>query len=158
MIPSKPEPRKRVSLKNSCTHFTVSFPIFSTGGLPFVLRFQTSAVKMCTMIEPPTGYLVITNDCSDLFCKNSLNQIVNIATRKCLSTRNPTQRGLNVAISDKCNNMSVIREVPGGVQLVAKSWHMHPEHTHQNPPAGTRVLFWDYGMHLFYFEYKKNFP
>ena len=109
------------------------------------------------MIQPSTGYLVITNDCSDLFCKNSLNQIVNIASRKCLSVRNPSGGGGDAAISDVCNDMAVIREVPGGVQLVAKSWHMHPEHSHENPPEGTKVVFWYSGMYFFYFEYKSDF-
>ena len=99
----------------------------------------------------------MTNDCYELFCKNSQNQIVNIATRKCLSAVNPTLQSAYIALSDECNDMSVMREVTGGVQLVVKFWHMHPEHTHSNPPPGTKVLFWYKNKHWFYFAYKKFF-
>ena len=111
---------------------------------------------MCTKIDQ-SGFLVLTHTCHDLFCKNSLNQIVNIETRNCLSVRNQHGSGADVAVSTTCNEMSVFREVDKGVQQVATVWHMHPQENHFNPPKGTKVVVWISGSYWFYFDYKNYF-
>ena len=132
------------------------FSHLSLGSLPFILAFRVNSVRMCTKIDH-SGRLILTHTCHDLFCKNSLNQIVHIATRTCLSVRNQHGSGADVAVSTICNEMSVFREVYRGVRQVATTWHMHPYTSHDNPPEGTKVVIWSTNVHWFYFAYTNYF-
>ena len=62
-----------------------------------------------------------------------------------------------MAISTTCNEKSIFREVYKAVQQVVTTWHMHPQHSHDNPPEGTKVVVWITGSYWFYFDYRKDF-
>ena len=112
---------------------------------------------MCTMIHPSNGYLVLTYDCFDWFCSNSLHQIFHVATKKCLTLEQTSNSGGYLSLSSNCVHSPAIREVDQGVQLVQSQWHLHPEDMHENPPPGMKVTAWHAGKHWFYFKYRDYF-
>ena len=148
-----------ISERRTPNHSNICYLIIATdslGGLPFVLTYRSSSVQMCTKINQD-GYLVLTHACNELFCKNAYNQIVNIPTQNCLSTRNKKALGADVALSATCDDSSVFRETYRAVQQVSTAWHMHPYTSHENPPEGTMVVTWSEHTYWFYFAYRKEF-
>ena len=137
------------------TETTLILIIF-VGGLPFVLGYRSNSVRICTKFDQ-SGFLVLTHNCYELFCKNSKKQIINLSRRNCLSTRNKHSSGADVALSTTCDDSSVFRETYRAVQQVTTAWHMHPQYSYENPPEGTKVVVWSSGSYWFYFDYRDEF-
>lgn len=111
---------------------------------------------MCTRISS-AGFLVLSHHCHELFCKNSLNQIVRIETRQCLTVINMHSSGGDIAISNNCTELSILREVEQGVQVVKNNFHLHPQYSPSDPPEGAQVVAWYSGKYWFFFAYKGSF-